>query len=184
MYFTQEGEVAVFCALMSVPPPQRAGPPPASSSRFAPYRKALQALSTRTGTALPSLVVSFAVLHEMTAIVPTVGFFFGARALGVGDRVVQAITSQSTADTQGPNAWIKEKGKQWVEEGGQWAQRVDRRYGVFGYETRNRAVDSDKGDDVRTSQGYDISSRLAGDAANAILAYGLTKVGERVDLTD
>lgn len=162
---------------MSTPPPAK--PPPGPSSRFAPYRHALQTLSARTGTALPSLVVSFAVLHEVTALVPIVGFFFGARALGVGERVVQAITAEkSDAEANASSTWVKEKGKEWVKEGEQWAQRVGRRYGVFGYEKRDRTRELDSAADMATYNDRDVSSRLAGDAANAILAYGLTKVRE------
>lgn len=147
---------------MSTPPPP-SGP---TSSRFAPYRQALQALSARTGTALPSLVVSFAIVHELTAVVPIAGFFFGARALGVGERVVQTITS---AEDDG--SWAKEKCRAWVDEGGQWAQRVGRRYGMFGYVKRDRNAP-----DNQDTGEAEISTRLAGDAANAVLAYGLTKV--------
>lgn len=154
---------------MSAPPPT--GPPPFSGTRFAPYRQALYAISARTGTALPSLVFSFAVLHELTAIVPTVGLFFGARALGVGERVVQAIA----AETEGEQGWAKGKAREWLDEGGQWAERVGRRYGVFGYEKRERGKvgEQDTGEEPRDSK---VATRLAGDTANAILAYGLTKV--------
>lgn len=148
-------------------------PPTPPASRFAPYKQALQAISTRTGTALPSLVVSFAVLHELTAVLPVVGFFFGARALGIGERAVQSITS---TEGEKPDGWAKQKCREWVDEGGQWAQRVGRRYGVFGYEKRDRKVEGDQSADARSSADGDISTRLAGDAANAILAYGLTKV--------
>lgn len=162
---------------MPAPPPP--GPTPPPSSRFAPYRQALQALSARTGTALPSLVVSFAVLHELTAVVPVAGFFFAARALGVGERVVQAVAAADTgADADGPRAWAAAKGRQWVDEGGRWAQRVGRRYGVFGYEKRDGSVgvgDEEAGRGSAEDGG--VSARLAGDAANAILAYGLTKAG-------
>ena len=146
-------------------------PPPPSSSRFAPYRQALKAISARTGTALPTLVVSFAVVHELTAVVPIVGFFFGARALGVGERVVQSITS---TEDGAPDGWAKAKCREWVDEGGQWAQRVGRRYGVFGFEKRDRNAPEDR---TNTAADAEISARLAGDAANAVLAYGLTKVG-------
>lgn len=156
---------------MSKPPSSEAGG--SQSSRFAPYRQALQAISTRTGTALPSLVISFGLLHELTAIVPIVGFFYGARALGIGERVVQAIT----AEEDGSNGWAKQKCRDWVDEGSQWAQRVGRRYGVFGYERRDRNAEVDQTAATRTSVDGDISTRLAGDAANAILAYGLTKAG-------
>ncbi|EKM53598.1 uncharacterized protein PHACADRAFT_260033, partial [Phanerochaete carnosa HHB-10118-sp] len=154
---------------MSTPPP--ASPPPPSSSRFAVYRQALQAISARTGTALPSLVVSFGIVHEFTALVPTVGFFFGARALGVGERVVQAVA----AETEGEPGWAKQKARVWLDEGGQWAQRVGRRYGVFGYEKRERGKDGDAAAGVQEPKETEVATRLAGDAANAILAYGLTK---------
>ena len=161
---------------MSVPPP--ASQPPKFGS-FAPYRQALKAISARTGSPLPSLVFSFAVLHELTALAPLVGFFFGARALGVGERVVNAIQGDTTSpDTQG--GWIREKGKEWVAEGSVWAEKVGRRYGVFGYEKRTKEGTSSappptKGNTDAPST--HISTRaLAGDAANAIVAYGITKV--------
>ncbi|KAH8103596.1 hypothetical protein BXZ70DRAFT_741663 [Cristinia sonorae] len=157
-----------------VPPPPHNGPPSSPPAprptRFAPYTQALNALSQRTRTPLPSLVLSFAVLHELTALVPLAGFFFGARALGVGDTLVKAISeSQPDNDQRG---WVREKGREWVDEGGRWAERVGRRYGVFGFEKRMPGGDSDQESTTRTSE---MPSRLAEDAANAIVAYALTK---------
>ncbi|EUC59370.1 hypothetical protein RSOL_311660, partial [Rhizoctonia solani AG-3 Rhs1AP] len=40
------------------------------NQRNRPYAQALQRLSARTGTPLSSLVVSFGILHEVTAPVP------------------------------------------------------------------------------------------------------------------
>ncbi|KAF7351145.1 hypothetical protein MSAN_01677000 [Mycena sanguinolenta] len=57
-------------------------------SALSRYRDALAAVSARTGTPLSSLVLSFGILHELTAIVPLVGIFYTARTLGVGERVV------------------------------------------------------------------------------------------------
>lgn len=131
------------------------------SSRFAPYRNALAAISTRTGSQLPSLIVSFAVLHELTAIVPLVGIFYTARGLHVGERVV----NQLTRDAGQPTGWVAGQLSQWVDEGEKWAHRVGRRYGVFGFE---------KGTGIPADHG--VGHHLAGDVANAVLAYGATKV--------
>ncbi|KAI9568763.1 hypothetical protein HD554DRAFT_2021461 [Boletus coccyginus] len=130
------------------------------SSRFAPYRNALAAISTRTGSQLPSLIVSFAVLHELTAIVPLVGIFYAARGLHVGERVV----NQLTRDAGQPTGWVAGQLSQWVDEGEKWAHRVGRRYGVFGFE---------KGTGIPADHG--VGHHLAGDVANAVLAYGATK---------
>jgi hypothetical protein len=65
------------------------------------YKNALSSLAARTGTPLPSLIVSFAILHEITAIVPLAGLFFGAKYLGVGERLVEHIRTETHADAVG-----------------------------------------------------------------------------------
>lgn len=135
--------------------------------RFGPYRDALKAISTRTGTPLPSLVVSFALLHELTAVVPLVGIFYGARALGIGERVVNAVVEGESNSPIKEYGWIREKCKTWVDEGESWAGRVGRRYGIFGFE-KGQSVDLDPGDTISRHV-------LAGDVANAVFAYGATK---------
>jgi hypothetical protein len=131
---------------------------PSTNTRFGAYRNALKALSTRTGTPLPSLVVSFGVLHELTAIVPLFGTFYAARALGVGEHIVGAVLAE------GESGWVRDQCRHWVEEGDGWAERVGRRYGVFGFEKG-----SGKG-------GRDGIGVIAGDVANAVAAYAVTKV--------
>ena len=134
-------------------------------SRFPPYRHALKLVSARTGTPLPSLLVSFAVLHELTAIVPLVGIFYGSRTLGVGERMLTAVIGGDSDWASTKYSWIRMKFKTWVDEGEGWAGRVGRRYGVWGFE--------------KGSTG-EIDGRhhpVVGDVANAVLAYGLTKVG-------
>lgn len=138
-----------------------------SSSRFAPYRNALAAISTRTGSPLPSLIFSFAVLHELTAIVPLVGIFYTARGFQVGERVVNQFMRDDGPDAGPPAGWVTSQLSQWVDEGERWANRVGRRYGVFGFE---KGAPADHGDS------HHLSGQLAGDVANAILAYGATKV--------
>ncbi|KAG8744795.1 hypothetical protein FRC10_009443 [Ceratobasidium sp. 414] len=122
-----------------------------TTPRAKPYITALQRLSARTGTPLPSLVVSFAILHELTALVPLAGIFFGARAVGAGETVVAMV---GRAD-----GWGVPTMRGWIDEGEAWAGRVGRRYGVFGIEKGQERV----------------AGRLAGDVANAVLAYGVVK---------
>ena len=145
----------------------------------------MQALSAKTGAPVSSLIVSFGVLHELTAIVPLVGLFFGARALGVGERIVGAIRSDKDTWAGSHDSWIRMRCGEWVNEGEVWAEKVGRRYGVFGYEKRGVGEDPDHRRDAGKALAGDFSSRLAGDAANAIVAYGLTKVRNqyRISLT-
>lgn len=156
------------------------------------YRATLTALSARTGTALPSLVTSFAILHEVSALVPLVGVFYACRATGVGERAVgllragpaaSASASASPASstwnsTPGEPTWVNRTTERWITEGEAWAGRVGRRYGVFGFE---------KGAPTRSSSSPHIaessspsnslqSAAIAGDVANALVAYCATKV--------
>ena len=153
-----------------------------TSGRFAAYKRTLAAISARTGTPLPSLVLSFGILHELTAIVPLVGIFYGARTLGIGERVVSAIIEEqniSSSPTDGGTfasrlelGWAKQKMKTWVEEGDRWAFRIGRRYGVFGFEKRA----PEEVDDVEQAAPGAPGHAIAGDVANAVFAYGMTKV--------
>ncbi|KAG6850858.1 hypothetical protein H0H93_007476 [Arthromyces matolae] len=130
------------------------------------YKAALDALSARTRTPLPSLLVSFALLHELTAVVPLVAVFYGSRSLGIGDTVISTIINNPP---QSNSSGIRKVVQTWVEEGDAWAARIGRRYGVFGYEKRTPGELDTPPDSSK------LTSRLAGDVANAVVAYGVTK---------
>ncbi|KAJ8519937.1 hypothetical protein ONZ45_g3184 [Pleurotus djamor] len=152
--------------------------PPPTPGRFAAYQTALKAISARTGTPLSSLVVSFGILHELTAVLPIVGLFYASRSFGVGEQLVNAVTTASSSqgnlagDINKPN-WIAERGQVWIEEGEHWAVRIGRRYGWFGFEKRTKDDYSEAmyEEDVRA-----VRSHLAGDIANVVVAYASTKV--------
>lgn len=140
-------------------------------SRFAAYTDTLKRLSVRTGTPLPSLLLSFGILHEITAVVPLIAVFYGARTLGIGESAVSAIVRNDPESSTVPGVgWVTGTLQTWVKEGDAWAGRVGRRYGVFGFEKR---ISGSLGDGMESSQ---LSNRVAGDVANAIVAYGVTKV--------
>jgi Hypothetical protein FLILHELTA len=142
---------------------------PRKARRFSSYRDALKAVSIRTGTPLSSLAISFTVLHEFTAIVPLVGVFYGARALGVGERIVTAVVEGDPDSVLTRYGWVREKCKTWVDDGEHWAARVGKKYGVFGFEK-----------DQSPSSGVNGKHHLVGDIANAVFAYGLTKVSHGI----
>ena len=155
------------------------------SGKFSQYRAALEAVSQRTGTALPSLIASFAILHELTAIVPFIGLFFGARALGLGETFVGFIRAE-TDGPAGDESWIRRQCRAWMDEGERFANRVGRRYGIWGFEKRNakenvenlnekQSTDPTVGDESNAPT-KSSSSAIAGDVANAVVAYAATKV--------
>lgn len=137
------------------------------------YRATLAGISARTGTALPSLVTSFAILHEVTALAPLIVFFYAAKAAGVGEHVVGAVRSADKSGSLLEGSWVTRKGEEWVDEGERWVGRVGRRYGIWGFEKGQRPM----ADTEREREREDVASRrIAGDVANAVLAYGITKV--------
>ncbi|KAF8633387.1 hypothetical protein AX17_004558 [Amanita inopinata Kibby_2008] len=141
------------------------------NARFASYKDTLRLISARTGATLPSLILSFGILHEITAVVPLVGVFYGARSLGIGERVIETIINGDDSSDSSHHTYIscaKTTMRVWVEEGDKWAARVGRRYGVFGYEKRQPG-------DTDGSQMVPVAGHISGDIANAILAYGATK---------
>ena len=155
-----------------------------SQSKFAPYRQALAAISQRTRTPLPSLVASFAILHELTAIVPVAGFFFSARALGVGEGIVKALAPRPGDDARATgftaqvrDSWVGERFKEWMVEGEARAERVGRRYGWFGFEKGSKPeLLSLEQLSTHSPESVLMSGKIAGDVANAVVAYALTKV--------
>ncbi|KAG5647076.1 hypothetical protein DXG03_001446 [Asterophora parasitica] len=137
---------------------------------FAAYKNALNALSARTRTPLPSLILSFGILHEITAVVPLVAVFYGSRTLGIGEGVISTIVPERSPNSTATDNWVQGVLRTWVEEGDAWAGRIGRRYGVFGYEKRIPGAPEDH---AKHSQ---LPIHIAGDVANAIVAYGVTKV--------
>ena len=126
--------------------------------------------------------MAFAILHEITAILPFGGIFFGARALGLGDKVVEMVQevpnpSPETGedgfqiDTEGfkeEAGWVVTKMREYMDEGQTWTTRVGRRYGIWGHQ---------KGENPLVEDGQHteaIKHRIAGDVANAVLAYGVS----------
>jgi len=70
------------------------------------------------------LLVSFALLHEITAIVPLVGFFFAARYAGTGNMFVEAMREMTDGQNiedgtarRASESWLRGKLKEYHDEG-------------------------------------------------------------------
>ena len=138
------------------------------------YKNALGLLAARTGTPLPSLIISFAVLHEITAIIPLAGIFFGAKYFGIGERLVEFVRVETHTDATPSNQpstteWAQRKVGTWIDEGEVWAEKVGRKYGLFGYPKTLKGVKFEQIEGER-------ERGVAGDVANAVFAYTATKV--------
>jgi len=109
--------------------------------------------------------------------VPLIAVFYGARSAGVGEQVVQAVRSSSAVsldldDAHPAKRYVKETARGWLDEGEQFVGRVGRRYEIWGFE--KRTAGDKTGHDTKLES--EILRNAAGDVANALVAYGVTKV--------
>lgn len=81
------------------------------------YRSAIHALSKRTNTPVPSLVASFLILHEVTAIVPFTATFFIAKYYGLGHSLMagteRLLASKGEREKE---TWLQNKLHNWTDE--------------------------------------------------------------------
>lgn len=149
----------------TLPPPP---PPTPKSSRVQRYLPRLQDLSKRTGVPLSSLAVSFLVLHELTAVLPVIGFYSLFSSLGTGQGIIEWLNRTTVNGTEEEG---KEEGgwqgvvKGWYDEGQGKVGRVGRRYGLW------------QDDPVMEREGLSTETSRAGEGvANAVAAYVVVKV--------
>ncbi|KAG7563055.1 hypothetical protein FFLO_01487 [Filobasidium floriforme] len=155
-------------------PPSTPTPTP-PSSRLARYIPRLSDISTKSGLPLPSLAISFAILHELTAILPLLALFFAFQAFGVGGTIIKWASRQEDGDDLGLGSYIRE----WLEEGQKRVDKVARRYGLFGYERGSKVVAeedrmSSEQEALQVAAAAKQSSAAAG-VASAVAAYVVVK---------
>ncbi|WVW78892.1 hypothetical protein I302_100855 [Kwoniella bestiolae CBS 10118] len=155
------------------------------------YAPSLHTLSQRTGVPLPSLVLSFMVLHELTAILPIFLIYWVFSTLGVGLGLVRWImdvgegeststsTSTSSSDMNGEviggegdvvKKWIRG----WYEEGEGRVAKIGRRYGVFGYDKVDKSEKSEE-TQIEPVVELGVDGGAATKVADAIAAYVVVK---------
>jgi hypothetical protein len=115
------------------------------------------------------------ILHELTAVLPVIGFYFLFSSLGTGLGIIQWLNrttetgcpdeedGQEATHPNGWRGWVKG----WYDEGEAKIGKVGKRYGLWQDEN------TDSGSGVVTTSG----GRRAGEGvANAISAYVVVKV--------
>ncbi len=154
-------------------------------SRFAAHLPRLSALATRTGVPLPSLVVSFALLHELTALIPLGTLFWAFGAAGVGGGVVEWAAGRAERGTNeddlgtaaqegqiaddeatGLSGWTRALVRRWLAEGEQRVDRVAARYGIFGRKKGEHSeVLEHAGEEGEQGDAVEVAHGVAADAA-------------------
>ncbi|KAG8848466.1 hypothetical protein FRB91_010796 [Serendipita sp. 411] len=159
-------------------PPQQPSQSTNIPRRLQPYTSAFQRISARTGTPIPSLVVSFAILHEVTALVPLVGVYWGARTFGIGERMTKYF-SETTSSSSNKEDKVEDAGNvmnvgmfqetlaRWTKEGETRVARVGSRYGILGFE---------KGQKIGEEDLKALGQNISREVANATFAYIVVKV--------
>lgn len=134
-------------------------------------------IAHRNGTDPASMVVSFMILHEVTAVIPLLLLFWLLGLFGTGGAVMQWLMDASATQTSsraGSNesgtmdnarAWLRS----YIHEGMQRAERYGRKKGYFGFEKGSTP------DDVNVTSDTPNVQALAGTFANFVAAYAITK---------
>jgi hypothetical protein len=144
--------------------------------------------SSSPGTDTASLIASFLILHELTAIVPLFVGFGIFKWAGLGEKVAgwfKEVGSTPTGVSEGEGsldksvtAITRQKVAGWMDEGTKRAEKVGRRYGIFGYPKRTGEKEVGGVQEVTPVDAEKaIGSSLSGDLANAVAAYLIVKVG-------
>lgn len=161
----------VHRSYVNIPPPYPEPIRPAVSYRYLP---ALTKISERTGTPIPSLVISFIILHELTAIIPVIFLFFLFQTLGTGAAVVEWYNThlrkenhQTDVDKSGGRWKVGEMTDKWYSEACRKVEYVGKGYGILGYDKENEQREGS----ISTSP-----ERVSAQVTNAIAAYIVVKV--------
>jgi hypothetical protein len=103
------------------------------------------------------------ILHEATAVLPVIGFYFLFSSLGTGLGIVEWLNrttgegGEEVVGEEGERGW-KGVVKSWYDEGQAKVGRVGRRYGLW----------QDEGSTIKAGEGV----------ANAVAAYVVVKVSQ------
>ncbi|GAA5948576.1 hypothetical protein JCM3765_004932 [Sporobolomyces pararoseus] len=148
----------------------------------------LSSLRKRYPSADPaSLVISFLILHELTAILPLSILFGTFHYLGLGAGIVgwtlaesESTLTDSEVQKREEGEWATEgakmKVREWIREGEEKAESIGRRYGWFGWEKESKEQREERKAQASTSRELSVDSlKVSGDVANVAAAYLVVK---------
>ncbi|SPO32581.1 related to mitochondrial seryl-tRNA synthetases [Ustilago trichophora] len=140
-----------------------------SQSRLQRALTQVRSIARKNGTDAPTMVASFLILHELTAIVPLIMLFYVFGALGVGTAVLQWLLgpAQDLAEEKGQNL-VMSRFRAWARAKEERFERYCRKKGYLGFEKEDvETMDATK--DVGKA------NQLAGSFVNMVAAYILVK---------
>lgn len=138
-----------------------------SQSRLQRALTQVRSIARKNGTDAPTMVASFLILHELTAIVPLVILFYAFGALGVGTAVLAWLLGDAE-DKEDDQGSLMTRFRAWARLKEERFERYCRKRGYLGFEKQD-AETIDAANDLGKS------SHLAGSFANMVAAYILVK---------
>ncbi|EIW68590.1 hypothetical protein TREMEDRAFT_31879 [Tremella mesenterica DSM 1558] len=151
-----------------------------NQSYLSKARSELLKLSKHTGAPISSLILSFGILHEVTAIIPLYLFYRMFQFFGVGVGVVGFVlvvenvnSEKNGIEGKGKSSW-RELVLNWYDEAERRVDRLGKKYGVLGYDNHTL-------EDEEIGRGYDLGSGegvregTSDKVTNAIAAYVVVK---------
>lgn len=141
-----------------------------------------------------SLLISFLILHELTAILPLSLLFGTFHYLGLGTGIVAWTLAESestrsleqTEQQQQGGRWTSEgariRVREWMKEGQDKAERIGTRYGWFGWEKESITQRQERKEQAlqpplhEKEELSNESLKVSGDVANLVAAYLVVKV--------
>ncbi|KAJ9480003.1 Serine--tRNA ligase, mitochondrial [Pseudozyma hubeiensis] len=125
----------------------------------------VRSIATKNGTDAPTMVASFLVLHELTAIVPLAIMFYIFGALGVGTAVLNWLLGDAEDSSKDSFA---ARFRTWARNKEERFERYCRKKGYLGFEKQDVKTIDAAGDLGK-------QSHLAGSFANMVAAYIIVK---------
>lgn len=117
-----------------------------------------------------TLIGSFLVLHEVTAVVPLFLGFWGLKSVGAGHTVADWASQHREQDA----ALVQRTVGGWIDQGEQQAARIGRRYGLFGYQKESKEERQARKEAGQSTE--PVTSSLSGDVACLVGSYLFVKV--------
>jgi hypothetical protein len=139
------------------------------------YQQYKSALLRKFPHLRPSVLVgSFLFLHEVTAVVPLVGFYYLFSLTGLGLSLTSSLKTSQDKHEEREEGLVRSQLYSWLDAAQQKTERVGRRYGWWGYEkwsSKSGPLPEDLA--LREIENTD---KFKGQIANVVMAYTLVKV--------
>ncbi|KAE8214289.1 hypothetical protein CF327_g2292 [Tilletia walkeri] len=155
--------------------------PPPKQNRLQASVAQIRSLAQQHGSDPASLVASFLVLHELTALIPLLLLFWLFELLGAGQFLLSWLGTNEGGDHGEGEGGFKAVVGGWVNEGIRRAEKVGRRYGLFGMDKTSASPEGTPSvGSIEESEGVAAvtdprSGALVGSFANAVAAYACVK---------